>query len=220
MFVPIPIFLVLLGDFIGHADAWFLVTSPLASAVGLTGGLIIALYIVLKSKIEYTPKTVLANVFGSSRWATRDELDEWGLLGDREKGNGLFLGLTNDVEANDIIYDGDMHALTVAPTRRGKGAMAIIPNLLRSNSSILVIGPKGENARRTVSKRLELGQDVYVVDPWGVSCEADKYGEGIEAKHLSGFNPLDFLDADDPDLASDTMLLADALVIPVSRDPF
>jgi len=113
-----------------------------------------------------------------------------------------------------------MHALTVAPTRTGKGATAIIPNLLRSSSSILVIDPKGENARRTAAKRAAMGQKVFVVDPWGISLEGDQYGPGVDADMLARFNPLAGFKADDPDLGSDAMLLADALVVSSDKDPF
>ncbi len=216
----ITIFLILIGDGSRESSGVAIVTSSITGIMGFATGIIIVAYLFNKATFKIIPKTVLPNVFGTSRWATRDDLKEWELLGDKEAGNGLFLGLTHDKQEDAVIYDGDMHALTVAPTRRGKGATAIIPNLLRSNSSILVIDPKGENARRTVAKRIELGQQVYMVDPWAVSCEADKYGDGVDAKYLAGFNPLDFLKADDPDLTSDAMLLADALIIPAGKDTF
>ena len=218
IFYTSPLILVVIGDALNIDLGTF--TEPLAAFVGFVAGISAVSYLLFKSKFfNFTPKTVLPNVFGSSRWATRDDLKEWKLLGKREASNGLFLGKVDGAK-DDIVYDGDMHALTVAPTRTGKGATAIIPNLLRSNSSILVVDPKGENARRTVHKRIEMGQQVYVVDPWAVSCEKDKYGEGIDQKHIANFNPLAFLDADDPDLSSDAMLLADALVESNEKDPF
>ncbi len=136
-----------------------------------------------------------------------------------EDGDGLFLG--EDQEAGTpIIYRGDMHALTVAPTRTGKGATAIIPNLLRSKGSILVIDPKGENARRTAIKRAEMGQSIHIVDPWAIAGDPDRFGPGAPDAYLASFNPLDALSADDPDLGSDVMLLADALVVMRNKDPF
>jgi type IV secretion system protein VirD4 len=33
---------------------------------------------------------------------------------------------------------------------------------------VLVIDPKGENALITAKRRQEMGQDVHIVDPWGI----------------------------------------------------
>ncbi|UTW59298.1 type IV secretory system conjugative DNA transfer family protein [Kordiimonas sp. SCSIO 12603] len=213
--------LILIGDSAGYNSAAAAVTSPIAGIIGFIWGVSVIMYFYLKAHFKFIPKTKLPNVFGSSRWATKDDLVEWDLLGEQEKSNGLFLGKT---EEDSIVYDGDMHALTVAPTRTGKGATAIIPNLLRSNSSILVIDPKGENARRTVEARSKAcdGRDskVYVIDPWAISTQADKYGEGISEEYLSGYNPLASLNPNDPDLVTDVMMLADALVIDSPKDPF
>ena len=191
------------------------ITALLGFGLGLVAGGGIAAGLFLKIR---PPKT-LENVFGSSRWAAKDDLTDWGLLGTQDSGNGLFLGLETE-SGEPIVYEGDMHALTVAPTRTGKGATAIIPNLLRSHSSILVIDPKGENARRTAAKREAMGQQVYIVDPWEISRESDRYGEGVKGELIARFNPLGALDKDDPDLASDAMMLADALVIEAEKDPF
>ena len=38
------------------------------------------------------------------------------------------------------------HFITLAPTRSGKGAFLIVPNLLRLQAPSIVIDPKGENA--------------------------------------------------------------------------
>lgn len=209
------VLLVILGDALMPQTP----VGMFASGIGGFLGFVIGLTLVLYSVVEVTPGTVLPNVFGSSRWATSRDLQEWNLIGSKTGKNGLFLG-EDAATASPIVYDGDMHALTVAPTRTGKGASAIIPNLLRSNSSILVIDPKGENARRTTAKRIAMGQKVYVVDPWGISAEPDQFGAGIDRKLLCGFDPLAFLDPHDPDLVSDAMLLAESLIVPSSQEPF
>ncbi|MCK0070724.1 type IV secretory system conjugative DNA transfer family protein [Kordiimonas laminariae] len=213
------VLLVFIGDIIPVTRAYQGLTIPGGWIVGgLTGLSLIALMM-----IYIEPATKLPNVFGSSRWANLVDLREWKLLGKQEEANGLFLGHTisnRGAREEAIIYEGDMHALTIAPTRTGKGATAIIPNLLRSNSSILIIDPKGENARRSAAKRKEMGQKVYVVDPWAISLEEDTYGEGIDPDYIAHFNPLDMLDPLDPDLSSDAMLLADALIISSDKDPF
>lgn len=210
----IAVLLLLIGEMSGSAA-----TSSMTSGLGFFIGVCAGAALAGRLFLTITPGTELPNPFGSSRWAKREDLEQWGLLGELDKGDGLFLGEEMD-DGTPIIYRGDMHALTVAPTRTGKGATAIIPNLLRSSGSILVIDPKGENARRSAAKRAAMGHTIHIVDPWGIAMEADRYGAGADAALLARFNPLDALDPDDPDLASDAMLLADALVVETDKDPF
>jgi len=154
--------------------------------------------------LAQTPTT-----FGSSRWANTDDLNDGEVLGDE----GISLGETlpdNDGEHDFISYSGDRHLLTVAPTRSGKGTTQIIPNLLTYEGSMLVIDPKGENAQITAKRRKELGQEVHIVDPWGIA-----HVEGFET---SSFNPLDWLDIADMDITENAMILADALVVESSND--
>ena len=168
--------------------------------------------------VFYQPPGTLPNPFGTARFARVDELDARGWLDQYPNGKGLFLGRVGETEERDIVYQGDMHAMTVAPTRTGKGTTAIIPNLLALNSSVLVIDPKGENARRTASRRQRMGQTVHVVDPWKIATEPDRYGEGCDPGLIARYNPLDSLDPQSPDLATDVMMLADALIVPSGGD--
>ncbi|EPJ43171.1 MAG: hypothetical protein OFPII_43410 [Osedax symbiont Rs1] len=174
-------------------------------------------FLIIFSIFKFNKKPTIPIIFGSSRWANQNDLNHWGLLGSLRTPQGLLLGESENTD-EQIIYKGEMHTLTIAPTRAGKGACFIIPNLLRLDSSILVIDPKGENARRTAAARVRMGQDVYIVDPWGISQESDQYGEGANPDLIACYNPLDSLDASDPDLASDVMIIADALVIPSGGD--
>jgi type IV secretion system protein VirD4 len=155
-------------------------------------------------KLAQTPTT-----FGSSRWANADDLIEGNVIGDE----GISLGetLTETSEEIDFIsYSGDRHLLTVAPTRSGKGTTQIIPNLLTYEGSMLVIDPKGENAMITAKRRKELGQEVHIVDPWGIA--------NVEGFETSSFNPLDWLDITDIDITENAMILADALVVQSNND--
>ncbi|WP_235047672.1 type IV secretory system conjugative DNA transfer family protein [Limimaricola cinnabarinus] len=77
----------------------------------------------------------------------------------------------------------------------------MIPNLLALNRSVLVIDPKGENARITGEAREDFGT-VHVLDPFGVS-----------GRPSAAYNPLDRLGADSPDLSEDAASLAEALVV-------
>ncbi len=85
---------------------------------------------------------------------------------------------------------------------------------------MIVIDPKGENARITKDRRGEgnpargipgMGQDVHVIDPWKIT--------GFEASH---FNPLDWLKSDVENISENAMILADAMVPQRAgtREPF
>jgi type IV secretion system protein VirD4 len=118
-----------------------------------------------------------------------------------------FLGAVN---GQPIGVSDDRHMMTVAGSRAGKGVSVIIPNLLEYPGSILTIDPKGENARLTAARRGRgggnvkegLGQDVFVLDPFGVS-----------GYQTSSFNPLSMIDIDADTAVDDAALIAEALVI-------
>ncbi|MTH80149.1 TraM recognition domain-containing protein [Paracoccus aestuariivivens] len=117
-----------------------------------------------------------------------------------QRGDGLLIG--RDAETGRLLrYDGPAHLITLAPTRAGKGVGTIIPNLLTANRPVLVIDPKGENARITAAARTKFGA-VHVLDPFGVT--------GLPG---DAYNPLDRLTAESPDLGEDAAALAEALVM-------
>lgn len=120
----------------------------------------------------------------------------------------VFVGAVGD---NMIGVTDDRHLMTVAGSRAGKGVSVIIPNLIEYPGSVIVIDPKGENARRTAGRRGKrgasrvketLGQKVYVLDPFGVSGYA-----------TDSFNPLSMIDAEADTAVDDAALVAEALVI-------
>lgn len=120
---------------------------------------------------------------------------------DLVKDTGLIVGrCLHNKGAPLLRYDGPAHLLTLAPTRSGKGVGAIIPNLLAADRSILVIDPKGENARITARARSRFGP-VRVLDPFGVSGQP-----------TASYNRMSGLDPYGIDLAEDATVLADALV--------
>ena len=131
---------------------------------------------------------------GSARFAGKKELR------DLERANGLLIGRNPDT-GKLLSYDGPAHLLTLAPTRAGKGVGTVIPNLLLAERSVLVIDPKGENARIAGAARERFGT-VHVLDPFGVS-----------GRPSAAYNPLDRLSADSPDLSEDATSLAEALVV-------
>jgi len=131
---------------------------------------------------------------GSARFAGKKELRNL------EQADGLLIG-RNPETGKLLSYDGPAHLLTLAPTRAGKGVGTVIPNLLAAERSVLVIDPKGENARITWAAREDMGA-VHVLDPFEVS-----------GRLSAAYNPLDRLSADSPDLSEDATSLADALVV-------
>lgn len=114
----------------------------------------------------------------------------------------IFLGL--DEHNNEIGVRTDRHALTVAGARSGKGACAIIPNLLRWPHNVLVIDPKGENAEKTWEARQAMGSKVYVLDPFESANVPDEL--------RASFNPLDGIDPDSLTGSADLEVIADGLV--------
>lgn len=150
------------------------------------------------------------NTFGSAKWADARHLWENKVLGR----TGFHLGyFPTDKGLAPLHYEGDRHLLTVSPTRSGKGATMIIPNLLTYTGSALVIDPKGENAMVTSEHRAAMGQAIHIVDPWGIAM--------LPGQRPARFNPLDWLDAGDIDITENAMLLADALAVKEGdNDPF
>jgi type IV secretion system protein VirD4 len=138
-----------------------------------------------------------------ARWLKPDEMT--GKTWDPD--GGLLLGKRG---GRNIGWNDDRHVMTIAGSRAGKGISLIGPNLMLYKGSALVIDPKGELARLTARRRGAgaeggrggLGQDVYVLDPFGVS--------GLKS---AAFNPLSELDLDSPDLIDDVTMFADALII-------
>lgn len=137
---------------------------------------------------------------GSSRFA--GILEEWANVY-KKQNNALFLGRSLYNPRLLIGSEDKRHMLTVAATRAGKGTTAIIPNLLLWEGSALIIDPKGTNASVTAQRRKEMGQNVYVVDPFGIT--------GIKSDH---FNPLENLDPNSSFVREEINLIAEALVVP------
>jgi type IV secretion system protein VirD4 len=131
---------------------------------------------------------------GSARFAGKREMRAL------EQARGLLIG-RNPRTGRLLSYDGPAHLLTLAPTRAGKGVGTVIPNLLAAERSVLVIDPKGENARIAGAARERFGT-VHVLDPFEVS-----------GRLSAAYNPLDRLTLDSLDLGEDAAALADALVI-------
>ena len=102
------------------------------------------------------------------------------------------------------------HIFTIGGSRSGKGVNLVIPQLLNSfyKGSTLAIDPAAELAAITSLAQLELGKEVYILDPWETRAE-------IGADHKipsSSFNPLDILHEGNPHLVDDCDMIAEALI--------
>lgn len=144
-------------------------------------------------------------IHGSARWSEFKDMLACGRA--RPKGRppqGFALGRALDASSRcdpRLFYQG--HVLTVAPTGAGKGVGAVIPNLLDYQGSAFVLDVKGENYAVTARARAEMGQEICLLDPFGVTGAAGQ-----------AFNWLDAIDLDSPDCVSASASLADMLVIP------
>jgi type IV secretion system protein VirD4 len=99
-----------------------------------------------------------------------------------------------------VLFEGDGHLITIAPTGAGKGVSCLIPTLLRYAGPIIAIDPKGENVAVTARRRRELGHQVVVLDPMGIT--------DFECGRL---NPLDLIDPESDTGVDDAFSLAESI---------
>lgn len=105
------------------------------------------------------------------------------------------------------------HVLTVAGSRAGK-SVTLAANLLNYGGSAVVMDPKGELAILTAERRALMGQEVFILDPFG-------YTDDRLAPFRAAYNPLSILQPGNPTFIEDANIIADALVIQASgnKDP-
>jgi type IV secretion system protein VirD4 len=113
-----------------------------------------------------------------------------------------------------MLYHGDSHLMTIAPTGSGKGRGLIIPTLLSYPGSVVVIDPKGENYAVTARRRREMGHEVVVLDPFRRATRGKEKGDN--------FNVLDMFKLPDTIVDADANMLAWQLAAghSFSKDPF
>lgn len=100
-----------------------------------------------------------------------------------------------------VLLEGEGHVITIAPTGTGKGRSCIIPALLRHEGPVIVIDPKGENVAVTARRRREMGQQVVVLDPMGITDEPG-----------GSLNPIDLVDAGSASSVDMAAMFADAMI--------
>src|SRR5208283_6167211 len=146
---------------------------------------------------------------GSARWGTGDDAARAGLLLPKGQPGGLMLGrFTSGVSRKlDPRLRVARHVLTCAPTRSGKGIGCVIPHLLTYPGSVFCLDLKGENAAVTAARRVQLGNQVAVIDPFGVT--------GQPARSVNWF---DWIDLSSPECVSEAAALADMLILPSGHE--
>lgn len=169
----------------------------------------------------------MADGYGSSKFLNDREIIARGLTNNGEFANGeVHLGhiFPKQQRVRPVHYKGDQHLITIAPNRTGKGTCAIVPNLLDYKGGVLCIDPKGENAFLTCNMReFGLGQNVQLLDPWRLAVDAlnERHKLDANAKNAyrsAGFNPMDMLTLDNPNLVDDTRLVADTVIMETGGD--
>ena len=113
-----------------------------------------------------------------------------------------------------VLYEGDSHLMTFAPTGSGKGRGMVIPTLLTYDGSCVVVDPKGENYAVTARRRREMGQQVVVLDPFGRATRGRTESDC--------FNPLDIFNLPGTIIDADSLMVAWQIAAgnAFARDPF
>jgi len=139
--------------------------------------------------------------------------------------DGIMLGQTRPGgRAPLAVWPLEGHAVTIAPPRTGKGAL-IAANMLAPDDrgwqgSTVTIDPRGELYPIVARRRRELGREVVLLDPYGVTdrhreqhphCWLPRHAR----KHT--YNPLDFLRGEDK-AVQDIEVLVQALLTPPTSD--
>lgn len=171
-----------------YAEAIFRTAFYICVAGPLIGVVVLVGYAVWRAR-----KARVATTHGSARWATEEEYEAAGLLGEE----GVIVGATTS--GRYLRDNGPEHVACIAPTRSGKGVGQVIPTLLTWSGSVLVHDMKGENWARTSAWRSRFSNVMYF-NPTDPECSAH-------------FNPLLEVRRDENQIR-DVQNIADLLVDP------
>lgn len=137
--------------------------------------------------------------------------------------------LLDDGSARDrVLYGGPLHYVLFGPNGVGKGMCLLVPNLLSIvGKSIVVIDPKGQLAAMTAKFRHQAGDDVKIIDPFGVVADIVNNDPQDRYRYLRenglvesvGFNPVASLDPDAPNFYEDAAVISEALIKVPQHEP-
>ena len=123
---------------------------------------------------------------------------------------GLVVGRLNDGRL--AIYRGEGHLITAAATRTGKGVGVVVPNALLYAGGMVITDIKGANFFMTHEKRLRLGQQVVVLDPFLETASIAGVSPTLSEPFLFSCNPLDLIQTDREDALDEARMLASMLI--------
>ena len=157
-----------------------------------------------------------SRLYGEARLLARRHLRR------RQRRPGLLLGQHGSgARAPLIAWPLEGAALTLAPPRRGKGALIAL-NLLAPAGrgfpgATVIVDPRGELWCIAARRRRQLGRRAILLDPFAVVAGHNRAHPG--ALHLpdtasARYNPLDFIREDDGLAVQDIHVLLDALLTP------
>jgi len=131
------------------------------AGVVLLGGT--ALVLLLRQTIVRRRPRGHADLHGTARFATHQEIDRSGLM----SATGVHLGGWRDKrrQLRTLRHDGPEHVAIIAPTRSGKGVGVIVPTLLTWDASSLVYDEKGELHALTAGWQHSIGNTVMRFQP-------------------------------------------------------
>ena len=165
------------------SNFWFIFFLTLWLGLAISCGIKRYVYAFYAPVLRFLDKGRMG-VGGAARFAGL--IEEWKFLKSRQH-YGIQLGRSQFNPFVDLACADNKHMLTFAATRAGKGTACIIPNLLSWPGNCVVIDPKGgENAAITARRRREMGQKVYIINPFNEFT--DILGE------TDSFNPFARLD--------------------------
>lgn len=143
-------------------------------AIGFAGAFMLCLIGIVASLFSKQ------KLHGDARWARVGEVTKGGLLAKE----GIILAKFG---SRVMRFGGSEHVMLEAPTRAGKGAGVVIPNLLEWPGSSVTLDVKQENWDNTAGFRARtLGQQVVLFNPLDPGGRTARY------------NPLSYIDRRDP----------------------
>ncbi len=128
-------------DYDAYAPKLFNEAGIMAASSGIAG-----IVVAVIGSLWRARQTKQVTTYGSSRWATPQEIHRTGLF----EPAGVFLG---QLQNRYLRHDGPEHVMAFAPTRSGKGVGLVIPTLLSWTQSAVIHDIKGENWQLTAGWR-------------------------------------------------------------------
>ncbi len=118
-----------------------------------------------------------------SGWTSPNSVDQEWRYDRKANPRQILVGYARDEQNKPVPVgiDDNRHIMTVAGSRAGKGRWLLVPNLLLYPGSALVLDPKGELAAITARRRQEMGQKVFIIDPFGESGAHKRDRSGADA---------------------------------------